>query len=130
MVLGFVILSPALVSAADWKPLDNPASGFLDTASVRKDSFSTLQGAGYVMAPYMAAWLKFATQDGDVLTEVVFNCRGGFAPMQQIVAHDTPNSQYHSFDNTPAFRQIFVDPSVKDIAPDSAYETAEKIVCK
>jgi hypothetical protein len=99
-------------------------------ASIRKDHFSTQQGIGFTMQPYIVVWIKFVTNDEDILVEALFNCRGGFEGIQQIVKNDTPNSKHHSFDNTQAIRRIDRGAQVRSIAPDSAYEAIQKIICK
>jgi hypothetical protein len=125
------IVFPTFVSAADWKQLSVP-SAYVDAASIRTDYFSTQEGAVFAMRPYIVVWLKFTIEDGDILLETVFNCQGGFEfeVMQQIVANDAPNSQHHSFDNTQALRRINREVQVKSIAPESAYEVAQNLVCK
>jgi hypothetical protein len=125
----FTIALPNFVNAADWRPIG--PSVYVDAGSIRSDYFSTQQTGGYfTMEPYTVVWLKFVRSEGDVMVEVVFNCRGGFEAMQQVVANETPNSQYHSFDNTQTLREIGRGARVKSIAPDSVYDTAQKFVCK
>src|SRR5260221_908492 len=89
--------------AADWKPVgDGSFAAFIDMASIRKDYFPAERAGTVARQPFVVVWLKFVTNDGDVLVETVFDCRGGFEAMQQVVANDTPDSKYHSFNNTQA----------------------------
>jgi hypothetical protein len=106
-VIAFAIVFPTLAGAADWKPLGR--SVFVDAASIRTDYFSTPGpgGLSFTMQPYKVVWIKVTMDDGDVLDETLFNCRGGFEVIQQIVANETPTSRLHSFDNTQALRIPF-----------------------
>src|ERR1700722_3942195 len=98
LTLGF----PAIVNAAQWQPLGNNSAFYLDTESIRADNFNTPDRGEFMILPYKVAWLKLTTQDGDIFLETAFNCRRGFEGyevMQQIVANETPTSEYHSFNN-------------------------------
>jgi hypothetical protein len=125
-LMQFMTVVPTF--AADWKPIG--VSAFLDTASIRTDYFSTERAGSFTLQPYMVVWLKFLTNEGAVLVETVFDCRGGYEAMQQLVENDTPQSKYHSFDNTQALRRIDRGARVRSIAPDTVYEAVQKIVCK
>lgn len=60
--------------AADWKPVGAiPSQAFIDMASIRKDYFSTERAGSFTLQPYIVVWLKFLTNDGDVLVETVFD---------------------------------------------------------
>jgi len=128
-VFAFTIVFPTIDNAADWKPVGYQST-YVDIASIRTDHFSTQQGGFFTMQPYKVAWMKFTLQDGDVLAETVFNCRGAFAVMQQIVVNETPTSRFRSFNDTQRFRQIDIGPQPSTIVPDSAQEAAQKLVCK
>jgi hypothetical protein len=127
------VIAPSLATAADWKPLGLFSSGFgyIDTASVRKEDFPTRMDRSQ-MQPYLVAWLKFETEEGVLLEEVAFNCRGGVVSMKQVMSDETPYSRFHSFDNTQAMQNpsFMGGPQATDIAPDTAYEKAQKLICK
>jgi hypothetical protein len=108
-VIAFAIVFPTLADAADWKPLGR--SAFVDAASIRTDYFSTPGpgGLSFTLEPYRVVWVKVTMDDGDVLAETLFNCRGGFEIIQQIVANETPNSRFHSFDNAVTAWQALFD---------------------
>jgi hypothetical protein len=117
--------------ASDWKPVGAiPSSAFIDMASIRKDYFPTERTGSFTMQPYIVVWLKFVTNDGDVLGETLFDCQGGVEVIQQIVVNDTPNSKHHSFDNTQAIRRLGRGARVRSIPPDTYYDAVQRIICK
>jgi hypothetical protein len=127
------IVAPSLATAANWKSLGLYAAGFgyIDTASVHKEDLPTRHGFQSQMEPYLVAWLKFDnTDEGVILEEIVFNCRGGYALMKTVTSNETPDSRFHSFDNSQTMRTPFQGTTVTDIAPDSAYDLVQKLICK
>jgi hypothetical protein len=126
------IVAPSLAAAADWKSLGifPVGFGYVDTASVHKEDFPTRHGFESQMQPYLVAWLKFDTEEGVILEEIAFNCRGGYASMKLVTSLETPDSRFHSFDNSQTMRTPFQGTTVTDIAPDTAYEMAQKRICK
>jgi hypothetical protein len=124
------VVAPPLAKAADWKPLGLFSSsdwGYIDAASVRKEDFPTRMDKSE-MQPYLMAWLKFDADEGVLLEEVAFNCRGGVVSMKQVMSDETPYSRFQSFDNTQAMRNpsFMGGPQPTDIAPDTAYDKAQK----
>jgi hypothetical protein len=131
--LGAIVFAPALASAAEWKPLGNPPSGYADLSTIHQDNFLTATGMAFEMRTYLVAWLKFETEEGIILDEVAFNCRGGMEIVQQIASNDTANSRYHTFDNNKDLR--ITSPysrgaQVKDIPPEGAFREAQNLICK
>jgi hypothetical protein len=129
LTLGF----PAIVNAAQWQPLGNNSAFYLDTESIRADNFNTPERGAFMILPYKVAWLKLTTQDGDILLETAFNCRRGFEGyevMQQIVANETPTSEYHSFNNTQALQDHTRATELSTVPPESIFELAQNYVCK
>jgi hypothetical protein len=125
------VIVPSLATAADWKPLGDPFVGYIDTASVHKEDLPTRHGFESQMQPYLVAWLRFLTEEGVILEEVAFNCHGGMESMKLITSNETPDSRFHSFDHSQTMRSLpFGGVVVTDIAPDTAYEMAQKLICK
>jgi hypothetical protein len=128
------VVAPSLANAANWKSLGIfPAGfGYIDTASIHKEDLPTRHGFQSQMQPYLVAWLKFDTEEGVILEEVVYNCRGGAEIMKVVTSQETPNSRFHSFDNTQTMRSPMTGDGVvvTDIAPDTADEMAQKLICK
>jgi hypothetical protein len=129
VIAPFAIVFPTLAGAADWKPLGR--SVFVDAASIRTDYFSTPGpgGLSFTMQPYRVVWIKVTMDDGDVLDETLFNCRGGFEVIQQIVANETPTSRLHSFDNTQALREMSRGARVRSIAPEASENPRQSEPC-
>jgi hypothetical protein len=68
-IAGLLSLSAVLPTfAADWKPVgERWPPFFIDMASIRKDHFSTQQGIGFTMQPYIVVWIKFVTTSSPML---------------------------------------------------------------
>ena len=121
--------------ASDWKLIPGFSSAYVDMASVRKDGFDTFNCPPRIIcAPdkviYTVAWLRMHDSDGKIMgnAEVVFDCHGKAADLQQVVVNETKDSPYHTFDNTQAFKQSGI--FLRGIPPDSMYDAVQKLVCK
>jgi len=117
--------------AADWKRVSSNHSALIDASSIRRDTFP--KPVGGIIYPgqtetYKIGWMRFEEGQEVVLLEVVFDCRGSFGVMQQVVNGENAQSRYKSYDNTQNFRRV--GPALRSFAPDSAYEAAQKLVCK
>ena len=128
---------PVAAMAASWTQVPQYGQIYVDTAGVHRESFPRPLAPGWnpytngkpPMESYFIAWLARKDADGvfDVMLEVAFDCHGKMAVIQQIIQNDSATSQYHSFDNTQIFKSTGVQ--AKDVAPDSFYDWAQKIVC-
>jgi hypothetical protein len=118
--------------AANWKVIPGFETSYVDMASVRKDEFQDpncrFVGCLGTKVTYTVAWLR-TTQGATIIgLEVAFDCHGKMGAIQQKVSNETKESQYHSFDNTQAFKQRGV--FLRGIPPDTLYDAAQKLVCK
>lgn len=124
-----LVMTSATALASNWTPIPDQPSAFVDTNSVRLDSYPTGVYAANGKKIYTVAWLAIVDEKGAFQTkvEVAFDCRGKAGVIQQIVTNDSKDAPFHTFDKTPAFDVTGVMSS--SIAPDSFYEGAEKMVC-
>ena len=78
----------------------------------------------------LVAWLATKDQDGNFTAhlEVVFDCKGRFGLVQQLITNDSKDSKYHSYDATARFESIGAQ--TRTIVPDSFYGAAESLICK
>ena len=134
LILAGIILTavPVGASAASWAQIPNQKGTFVDLSSIRRDSFPkatagvvTYENESPVLATYKAAWLK----SGEVEVEVIFDCGGNFAVLQQVVPNgDAPNARYRSFNHTRSFRESGVQ--LSSIPRNTMYEKAQAMVCR
>jgi hypothetical protein len=90
--------------AANWTQIPGfDGSAYVDMASVRQDTYPKSQ----FLTPksYLVAWLATSGQDGKFLArlEVVFDCKGRFGIVQQLIENESKDSEFHSFD-APLYR--------------------------
>jgi hypothetical protein len=120
---------PAL--AANWTQIPGSyTSGdfaYVDMASVRQDTYPKGRNPP---KNYLVAWLATTDQNGHFTShlEVAFDCKGRFGLVQQMIANDSKDSKYHSFDATAYFESVGAQ--TRTMAPDSFYEAAESMICK
>src|ERR1051326_406390 len=110
IIAGIILTAVSVgVSAGSWAQIPNQKRAFVDMSSIRKDAFPkaidgrvTYENESPILATYKAAWLK----SGEVEVEVIFDCGGNFAVLQQVVPNgDAPNARYRSFNHTRRFRE-------------------------
>ena len=135
LALCFLLLTVPLAAFADnWTQIPGLYNGndlgFVDLGSVRVDAYPKGPYAVYSQKNYLVAWIATKDQNGNLTQELetVFDCKGRVGVVQQVIANDSPNSPYHSFDNTGLWKSAGAHTST--IVPDSLFDNAQTIVCK
>jgi hypothetical protein len=131
----FLVVVPVAAVASNWIQVpglyNNAADlGFVDLDSVRVDTYP--KGPYAVDPPknYLVAWIATKDQTANLTQELetVFDCKGRVGVVQQVIANDSPNSPYHSFDNDGLW--VSTGAHTSTIVPDSLFDKAQSIVCK
>ena len=128
------LVVPVAAFAANWTQIPGLYNGsdlaYVDLTSVRADAYPKDPYAVDSPKNYLVAWIVTKDQNGHITQELetVFDCKGRVGVVQQVIANDSPNSPYHSFDNTGLWRSGGAHTST--IVPDSLFEKAESIICK
>jgi hypothetical protein len=133
-VCFLLLMVPGAAFASNWTQIPGMyanETAYVDMASVRQDTYP--KKVTMVRGPiknYLVAWISTRDQNGasTATLEVVFDCKGRYGLLQQLIANETKESRYHTFDSTAFFEAMGARTS--SIMPDSFYDKAALMVCK
>ena len=122
-----------LLSEGAPKMIEIPAhtSSYVDIPSIHRQKFKPytgIIGGDPVYTTLTVAWITVTDQNDTAKAEVIFDCKGRFAVIQQVIVNETADSRYHSFDQTRSFDVYGV--TLSSIVPDSVWDGAQTLICR
>lgn len=106
-LIATCLLISSVAMASNWKNIPGLTT-YVDLDSAHLETFplvniiagSYFQTGKFVN--YLAVWIKIYGTNNDLLAtnELLLDCNGHTAALQQIIANESPTSQYHSFNYT------------------------------